>query len=46
MSVLKFSDLQTKNFWFQNDNRLEIIENNLSNILEIFNELERRVLEG
>lgn len=36
MSVLKFSDLQTKNFWFQNDNRLEIIENNLSNILEIF----------
>ena len=36
MSVLNFSDLKTKNFWFHNDKRLEIIENNLSNILEIF----------
>lgn len=35
-SVLNFSNLQTKNFWFQNDKRLEIIENNLSNILKIF----------
>lgn len=36
MSLLNFDDLQTKNFWFQNDKRIEIIEKNLSNILEIF----------